>query len=546
MNIASPRLDDTTSTIAQKSIYNLLEKLYNNNYRKNKITPDQHIKLGTEFSSLIQKINTLDHKQEDSHEVVQSILGESYYEIEYKQYNMSLIWNLRCKDCNNICYTKSDPSFIIDGKFDTTDASSDNNIYYIENIFKGYSTKNDYSIDEEHLDNKNLYSADAKIQYLTNNNFDGANIPLEYVEKHNIKKVLLPPEDKIEPCFQTQFPPLKNIIKTEYITFDTAPPYFIIYFARNSYDRTTGKQTKLNYKIYFNENIQQIFTIFIKSYLYELDSIISHKSSIVSCGHYVNYSKIDGKWWLFNDDTVSPEDNIETSIETSDIYMMLYKKKDDQLCINTSIPQLKLCQFGVLGFNQNKEIDVTSLLDFSQIIVVDPAGLDIKNKEKLFQAGFASGEIYKWVKEVDTNRNTFPSDVQNNIINTGYAVYYEYAPNRRIIHVVGPCADTSYENYYKPEYAQETDFTNILTKAYTNVLDAFISISDYKSFTLHLLPISGDAFAGPHKNKISIITFNILTKLLNNDKYKDKDINIRFCMFTQKEYDAFHSTFVSS
>ena len=298
-------------------------------------------------------------------------------------------------------------------------------------------------------------------------------------------------------------------------------------------------------KINFNNNLLDNTKTGDK---YELISIICRLP-----GHYINISKYDNNWYYFSDIQIfNFKDDFKRNFfteynksESRAITLLLYKKKDDQLCINTSIPQLKLCQFGVLGFNKNKEIDVTSLLDFSQIIVVDPAGLNIGEPGKTFEAGEASGAIYEWVKEVDTSRNTFPSDVQNHISDTGDAVYYEYALNRHIIHVVGPCANRKYNNYYNPEYEQETIFTNILTNAYTNVLDAFINIANYKSFTLHLLPISGGAFAGPHDTRISIITVDILTKLLNNDKYKDKDINIRFCMFTKEEYEAFHSTFVS-
>lgn len=335
---------------------------------------------------------------------------------------------------------------------------------------------------------------------------------------------------------------MPNCNTNEFISFNSyvlsnpPPPYLIFHIVR--FEKRGSETNKLNNTIKFQENIPDIFDIIINNFFYELTSFIAH-AGVLNSGHYVNYSKINNTWWKFNDTTVDQVNNI-TTIDTSRIYMLLYKENDK--CINTKIQRLKLCPFGVLGINKKESIKLTSSLDFQKIIVVDPAGLDINIKGTLFQAREASGEIYEWVKEVDTSRNTFPLDVQKNIKKDGDAVYYEYALNRHIIHVVGPCADTRYKDYYKPEYAQETNFTDILTKAYTNVLDVFISISDYKSFTLHLLPISGGAFAGRHKNKISNITFGILTKLLGADKYKD--INIRFCMFTQKEYDQFRHEFV--
>ena len=59
---------------------------------------------------------------------------------------------------------------------------------------------------------------------------------------------------------------------------------------------------------------------------YEIVSIISHSGS-TSGGHYVNYSKRKGEWYLFNDSSVHKmsEDTVINNVSSGSAYIMLYK-----------------------------------------------------------------------------------------------------------------------------------------------------------------------------------------------------------------------------
>lgn len=59
---------------------------------------------------------------------------------------------------------------------------------------------------------------------------------------------------------------------------------------------------------------------------YEIISIISHSGS-TSGGHYINYSKRKGEWYLFNDSSVHKmsEDTVLNNVSSGSAYIMLYK-----------------------------------------------------------------------------------------------------------------------------------------------------------------------------------------------------------------------------
>ena len=67
-------------------------------------------------------------------------------------------------------------------------------------------------------------------------------------------------------------------------------------------------------------------TININNKKYEIVSIISHSGS-TSGGHYVNYSKRKGEWYLFNDSSVNKmsEDTVLNNVSSGSAYIMLYK-----------------------------------------------------------------------------------------------------------------------------------------------------------------------------------------------------------------------------
>lgn len=59
---------------------------------------------------------------------------------------------------------------------------------------------------------------------------------------------------------------------------------------------------------------------------YEIISIISHSGS-TSGGHYINYSKRKGEWYLFNDSSVHKmsEDTVLNNVSSGSAYIMLYR-----------------------------------------------------------------------------------------------------------------------------------------------------------------------------------------------------------------------------
>ena len=83
---------------------------------------------------------------------------------------------------------------------------------------------------------------------------------------------------------------------------------------------------------HFMKNIQSIEileNITIADKIYSVHSIISHSGSLFG-GHYINYSNRNGKWYLFNDSSVS-EVNLDytlKSVSSGSAYVILYKLKD--------------------------------------------------------------------------------------------------------------------------------------------------------------------------------------------------------------------------
>ena len=75
-----------------------------------------------------------------------------------------------------------------------------------------------------------------------------------------------------------------------------------------------------------NKPIEITNIIEINDKIYEVVSIISHSGSI-SGGHYINYSKRLGEWYLFNDSSVNKMSEIDVlnNVSNGSAYIILYK-----------------------------------------------------------------------------------------------------------------------------------------------------------------------------------------------------------------------------
>lgn len=75
-----------------------------------------------------------------------------------------------------------------------------------------------------------------------------------------------------------------------------------------------------------NKPIEITNIIEINNKIYEVVSIISHSGSI-SGGHYINYSKRLGEWYLFNDSSVNRMSEIDVlnNVSNGSAYIILYK-----------------------------------------------------------------------------------------------------------------------------------------------------------------------------------------------------------------------------
>ena len=75
-----------------------------------------------------------------------------------------------------------------------------------------------------------------------------------------------------------------------------------------------------------NKPIEITNVIEINDKIYEVVSIISHSGSI-SGGHYINYSKRLGEWYLFNDSSVNKMSEIDVlnNVSNGSAYIILYK-----------------------------------------------------------------------------------------------------------------------------------------------------------------------------------------------------------------------------
>ena len=91
------------------------------------------------------------------------------------------------------------------------------------------------------------------------------------------------------------------------VAFEELPAVLQLQLKRFEYDSEQAKMVKLNHRYEFSEQIDLNKYVLNSDgeYIYRLFSILVHKGS-ANTGHYYSYisPKLDGEWYLFNDDSV--------------------------------------------------------------------------------------------------------------------------------------------------------------------------------------------------------------------------------------------------
>jgi hypothetical protein len=208
--------------------------------------------------------------------------------------------------------------------------------------------------------------------------------------------------------------------------------------------------------------------------------------------------------------------------------------------------------YGVLGYSKEAKTQIPSVGD--KDVICDPAGLNFINTNdstKYIEAGGASEAIYQHIgiqkigqqKKCKNSENlNIYKTVQTEIKQECQACCKKYtiAPNSEInvIHVVGP----NYGNNTNSKWT--TDDMKRLIEAYKAVFNVFVTYFD-NSYTLRLLPISSDIFAGKFKKEIPKHSFDAIQKVLNDltSTNKAKISCIDYCMFRKQEHENFTETY---
>lgn len=194
------------------------------------------------------------------------------------------------------------------------------------------------------------------------------------------------------------------------------------------------------------------------------------------------------------------------------------------LCEEETKLKLEVVPFSVLGASKDVHVSPDE-------VVVDPAGLNFV-QGTLKGASGASGAIYDWLK-----LKNFPPDVKEGIQAEGQAKFHSYAPDKHVIHVVGPNFTVGRTTY---EEAVER-----LSVAYTSV---FREMAQTPYSVLRLLPISGSIFAGPFKAQIFRLTYEACTRGFNRLSSTEKmflrsRVHIKLCVMSSTEYPKFQRAF---
>ena len=120
----------------------------------------------------------------------------------------------------------------------------------------------------------------------------------------------------------------KYISVNKTVRFWSLPQILIIMIKRNSVKNNQRKNTCMVSSPIDNVDFTKYVSGYNKtSYVYDLYGICNHYGSL-NFGHYTATvkSKKDGKWYNYNDETVTPINNCD--IITNNIYCLFYRKKN--------------------------------------------------------------------------------------------------------------------------------------------------------------------------------------------------------------------------
>ncbi|KAJ3321835.1 hypothetical protein HDV06_003837 [Boothiomyces sp. JEL0866] len=83
---------------------------------------------------------------------------------------------------------------------------------------------------------------------------------------------------------------------------------------------------KLNTAIKYPPELD-LSAMFPKEAQYELITVLLHKGNTAHSGHYILKSKVDGKWYVFDDENVYVDLNFEKELQSDSVYSLVYRKK---------------------------------------------------------------------------------------------------------------------------------------------------------------------------------------------------------------------------
>lgn len=160
-------------------------------------------------------------------------------------------------------------------------------------------------------------------------------------------------------------------------------------------------------------------------------------------------------------------------------------------------------------------------------VIVDPASDD--SMRTTLHGGGASGAIYRYLHI----RGSHLTDAQRATYMKEGAVRAVYGPagsTYDVIHTVGPMGDA---------YPDEREFLCWLTRVYESVLAAYSKMDTHKR--LLLLPISSSIYAGPHAERMSMITACAVAKALQSSTHSVDVSQVVMNLFPESiaaEYEA--------
>eukprot|EP01119_Soliformovum_irregulare_P018254 TRINITY_DN5563_c0_g1_i1.p1 TRINITY_DN5563_c0_g1~~TRINITY_DN5563_c0_g1_i1.p1 ORF type:complete len:1047 (+),score=301.44 TRINITY_DN5563_c0_g1_i1:343-3141(+) len=150
---------------------------------------------------------------------------------------------------------------------------------------------------------------------------------------------------------------------TRKIEITALPPVINFQLLRFYYDQTTGQKRKRRSRISFPQMLDMASYVNIQgkqppSLMYELSGILIHKGTSAYGGHYVAHLKDDdGKWWVFDDESVKPLDTKLEDIDPEEDSKKKEQKKEKEEKGNIGSCNAYMLIYSLQG--RNKEFDPT-------------------------------------------------------------------------------------------------------------------------------------------------------------------------------------------